>query len=110
MVESQSEFTVPPSPEVLAPDANSSEQLPPKETTITTSQLKHAVTEALPSRWKYSPICSFNLQEFMERADGYTHLIKEGGLNFDPQEVEKFQKKTVSIFVVGKRRTMLLRL
>lgn len=42
------------------------------------------------------------MEDFLERVNKYAHLIKDGGLLVDPQELEKFEKRTVSVFVVDK--------
>lgn len=55
-----------------------------------------------PSCWKYPPSCIINVAEFLERAKSYTHLVVEGGLLEDTQEIRKIEKRIVSVFVVDK--------
>lgn len=44
-----------------------------------------------------------NFSEFFERAKSYAHLIIEGGLFEDSQELKKTEKRIVSVFLVDKR-------
>lgn len=46
----------------------------------------------------------FHLKEFLERAEKYAHLIKDGSLLVDPQEFEEYQQRTMSVFAVDKHK------
>ena len=45
----------------------------------------------------------------MERAESYAHLVVEGGLLEDAQELKKIDKRIVSVFVVDKRTRKICR-
>lgn len=70
---------------------------------------KGSVAKTLPSCWKSPLPTNTNLQDFLERAKKHTRLIKEGGLHLDPQEVEQFTKRTVSVSVVDRRTRNICR-
>lgn len=50
-----------------------------------------------------------NIAEFLERARGYAHLIKEDYLLADDQDLQRFVKGTMSVFVVDKRLLKIYR-
>ncbi len=62
-----------------------------------------------PSCWSSPPKCIINLAEFLERAKSYAHLVVDGGLLEDPQELKKIDKRIVSVFVVDKRTRKICR-
>lgn len=50
-----------------------------------------------------------NIAEFLENAKGYAHLVKEGRLLKDVQELKMFEKIMLSVFVVDKRSRQICR-
>lgn len=64
----------------------------------------NAETGESPCCWKppYPEMHNQNCFEFLERAKSFTHLVVEGGLLEDPQELKKFERRIESAFVVNK--------
>lgn len=55
-----------------------------------------------PSYWKTEPKYIMNIAEVLERARGYRYLIKNDGLVTDPKQLQNFETRIVSDFVVDK--------
>lgn len=75
-------------------EATKINQLPSKEVT---NKINSAMD--LPCGWKSLLTCIVNLAAFVSR---YVHLIKDGGLLVDPQVVQKFDERSMCIFLVDK--------
>lgn len=59
--------------------------------------------EESPSCWRSPPNCIIIIAKFWERAKSYEHFIKVDRLLEHPKELQNFEKKMMTVFVVDKR-------
>lgn len=83
-------------------EANNGPNLQKKTETSHNSKNKNNIIAAGESLscWKSTSKCIINMMEFLERAKSYAYLIKDG--LFIDQELQKVEKRILSIFVVYK--------